>query len=103
MAGAVAVYAVTSRSIRHRSKPLFASSFSWPTQRRIELKLVVGAAIFGIGWGIAGYCPGPAIASLGTGAGQAFIFVAAMLVGSYVGKLLEARVFPSRHEPAPGA
>ena len=96
MLGAVSVYAVAYRVMARRSRPLFASELALPTERRVEPRLVLGAGIFGIGWGLAGYCPGPGITSLGSGASQAFLFVAAMLVGSYAGKQLEDRVLAPR-------
>jgi uncharacterized protein len=100
MLGAVSVYAVAYRVMARRSRPLFASELALPSQRRVEPRLVVGAAIFGVGWGLAGYCPGPGITSLGSGASHAFLFVAAMLVGSYAGKQLEDRVLAPRPDRA---
>jgi uncharacterized protein len=65
-----------------RGKPFFESQFHLPTETGIDAKLVGGAALFGIGWGISGFCPGPAIASLVFGYQQSFIFVASMIVGT---------------------
>ncbi|MFL5019674.1 MAG: DUF6691 family protein [Rhizobium sp.] len=59
----------------------FDNSFHVPTNRRIDAPLVVGSALFGLGWGIGGFCPGPAVASLSVGLPQTFLFVIAMLVG----------------------
>ncbi|HZY33614.1 MAG TPA: DUF6691 family protein, partial [Rhodanobacter sp.] len=61
MAGAVLTTAVGYRLVLRRPRPLLAERFQWPTSRRIDVRLVGGAALFGIGWGIAGYCPGPAL------------------------------------------
>jgi uncharacterized protein len=103
MAGAVGVHFVAYRLIRRRSRPLFAEAFVLPTQRRIDTKLLFGSALFGVGWGLAGYCPGPAIVSLGSGAAQAFVFVGAMLVGLFAGKQIESRLQRTAEEPvAPG-
>lgn len=66
------------------SKPVFDKQFVLPTARNIDLPLVGGSAVFGIGWGIAGFCPGGAIPALGLGDTRAFIFVAAMVAGLLV-------------------
>ncbi len=62
-----------------------------PRNNRIDRSLLVGAAIFGVGWGLSGYCPGPAIASLGFGARTAFAFVAAMIAGIFAAGLVAPR------------
>jgi uncharacterized protein len=66
---------------RADKKPWFSSQFDLPLQKKLDGRLLVGASLFGIGWALAGYCPGPAIASLGTGENDAILFVIAMLVG----------------------
>ncbi len=81
MMGAIAVYFVANRLVTRRSAPLVDSMFHLPTRRDIEPKLVIGAGLFGIGWGLAGYCPGPGLSSLGTGALPALLFVASMATG----------------------
>jgi len=88
MAGAVAITFVGYRFVLARSRPLFAESFHLPTQRNPDLRIVTGAAIFGVGWGLAGFCPGPALTALGFGARGAFIFVAAMFAGMWTARLL---------------
>lgn len=92
MLGAIVVHAVSYRLIRRRSTPLFAPAFLVPSRRDFDAKLLIGAAVFGAGWGLGGYCPGPAIVALpGGGAGVA-TFVIAMLAGMWVtGKLEAAR------------
>jgi uncharacterized membrane protein YedE/YeeE len=62
-----------------------------PTARHIDRRLISGSVLFGIGWGIAGFCPGPALVSLGTGEVKALVFVLAMLVGMGLYELLERR------------
>ena len=84
MAGAVAVTFVGFRYILKLAHPLFTERFYVPTRSDIDRKIIVGPAIFGIGWGLAGFCPGPALVALGEGAGQAVVFVAAMLAGMAV-------------------
>jgi uncharacterized protein len=81
MVGAIAVYAVAFRLIVRRPAPLFGPRFELPTRRDLSADLVLGAAAFGIGWGLAGYCGGPAIASLATGHVDVLVFVAAMVAG----------------------
>ena len=82
MAGAVAVHAVAYRIIRRRRTPLLDAGFHLPTAKQITPQLVIGAAIFGVGWGIGGFCPGPAVASLLSGAASPLVFVVAMLLGT---------------------
>ena len=81
MGGAVAVYALAYRLIRRRSGPLFDAEFHVPASKTIDPPLLVGAALFGIGWGLGGFCPGPALVSLGAAAPNAAWFVLAMTAG----------------------
>ena len=82
LGGAVAVTAVAFRFVRRLARPLFGVEFEHPGPDVIEVSLVAGAAIFGIGWGLSGYCPGPGVVSLGRFAPDAFVFVATFLIGS---------------------
>ena len=75
-----------------RKKPVFESKFALPGQKAIDGKLVGGAAIFGIGWGIAGFCPGGVVPALGLGYSETVIFLAAMIAGIVAARLLRARV-----------
>ncbi len=81
MIGAIGVHLVAYRLVPSWGKPLLAPSFGIPTRRDLDPRLVVGAAMFGAGWGLAGYCPGPALVSVATGASSALVFGGAMLVG----------------------
>jgi len=81
MAGGVAVTFLGYRFLVPKSRPLWAKQFSIPAATRIDAPLLLGAAIFGIGWGLAGYCPGPAVASLASGRMSVFVFVLSMLAG----------------------
>ena len=81
MGGALAVTAVAYRLTLRRGAPLCAPEFRLPGASRIDARLIGGSAVFGIGWGLGGFCPGPAIASLGYGASSSLLFVAAMLLG----------------------
>jgi uncharacterized protein len=82
MVGAIAVHApIYWLLVRRRPAPPFATAFSLPTRRDVDRRLIVGALLFGIGWGIAGFCPGPALASLGKLSPTVLVFVAAMVGG----------------------
>jgi uncharacterized membrane protein YedE/YeeE len=81
LGGAVAVSTLGYRLSLRMTGPLFAKVFDLPTNRRIDIKLLGGSALFGIGWGLAGFCPGPGIAALSLGFIKAFIFSGAMLGG----------------------
>ena len=78
MGGALAVAIPGFYFARGRERPLLAPQFRWPTRNEIDAKLVGGAAIFGVGWGLVGLCPGPAIVNLATLLPQVFVFVIAM-------------------------
>jgi uncharacterized protein len=82
LGGAVAVTIVAFRFILRRPYPFFADRFQLPTKKDIDLPLVLGSAIFGVGWGIAGYCPGPGITALVLGIWNPILFVVALLAGS---------------------
>jgi uncharacterized protein len=92
MAAALVVSAIGFRWARARARPFFAELFQWPTRNDIDRPLVVGAIVFGVGWGIAGYCPGPAIAALGLDPRYAVTFVLAMLGGSLLHRLIVSRI-----------
>jgi uncharacterized membrane protein YedE/YeeE len=91
MLGAVTVHFVAYRWVRGNAAPLFADEFAIPTLRHIDRKLVGGSALFGVGWGLAGYCPGPSIVSLGAGGRDAFVFVVAMFIGMFLVSRYESR------------
>lgn len=103
MAGAIAVTFIGFKLVLKRKAPVFGGQFHLPTRNDADRRLILGSAIFGVGWGLAGLCPGPAIASLGIGSSASLIFVAAMLAG-----MAAARQFPApstgashgRHSPA---
>lgn len=89
MAGAVLVYMALFRVIlRRRRAPLFGVEFHLPTRKDIDLRLVAGSALFGVGWGLGGYCPGPALVSLGAGLLPALVFAAAMAAGMWLETLV---------------
>lgn len=88
MAGGLAVTLPCFRTILKRQQPLFESKFYLPTRSDIDARLILGAALFGIGWGIAGLCPGPALAAMVTLNGSVIIFVISMIAGMAVYHLL---------------
>lgn len=81
LGGAVAVSAIGYQIARRLAKPALAPDFEIPRNRRIDRRLIAGSALFGIGWGLSGFCPGPAVAALSTGALPVAVFVATMLIG----------------------
>jgi uncharacterized membrane protein YedE/YeeE len=92
MAGGLAVTTLGYKFIFRRTSPLVDEKFHLPTQRQIDLPLVGGAALFGVGWGLAGICPGPALADLVTLDPKVLAFVAAMLVGMIAASAWRYRV-----------
>lgn len=94
MAGAIAVGFVAFGVARSRTRSFLGAEMKLPTGRDIDRRLVGGGLLFGIGWGVAGFCPGPALVALGMGESKAVVFVAAMLVGMGIFELLERRRRP---------
>lgn len=81
MGGAILVYAPVYQWLKDRDAPKFADRFHWPTAEDVDVELVIGSALFGIGWGLGGLCPGPAVVAVMTGAAPLLVFAAAMLAG----------------------
>jgi hypothetical protein len=92
MGGAVAVTAVAFRLVLKRPAPLFEKRFFIPLLRSIDFPLLAGAALFGIGWGIGGYCPGPALTALSSLSAETIVFVIAMIAGGLLQRLLFPKV-----------
>jgi len=106
MAGALLVAAPGYALIFHRQAPLLAPAFAIPRNRPIDRRLIAGALTFGLGWGLVGYCPGPAIAGLAFGPAKTWLFVGAMLAGMALHRVLVERrsAHPvARHSRTPGA
>lgn len=82
LGGAVGVTVIAFRFVLRLPRPIFTSKFYLPTKKDIDLSLIFGAAIFGIGWGIAGYCPGPGITALVLGIWNPVLFLIAFMIGS---------------------
>ena len=88
MGGGVVANFIGHRIVTRRAAPLYAPGFSLPTSQNIDARLLTGAGLFGIGWGLGGLCPGPAISSLLLVPGDAVLFVMMMLAGLAVGRML---------------
>ena len=94
LGGAVAVSFLGFRLSRRMARPLFADRFDVPASTRVDPRLLTGAAMFGVGWGLAGLCPGPAIAGLGLGHDGSVVFAAAMLAGMAIHRLVAIKSRP---------
>ncbi|WP_294923361.1 DUF6691 family protein [uncultured Paracoccus sp.] len=88
MGGAVIVAFLGFRLVLGRPAPVFSDAFQLPQRKDIDARLVLGAALFGIGWGLGGLCPGPALATVGLGAPGVLAFVPSMLAGMWVARRL---------------
>lgn len=84
MIGAIGVHFIAYRIVKRRTSPLLADTFMIPDKKGIDWKLLVGSALFGVGWGLGGFCPGPAITSLASLHGEVILFVAMMAAGMLV-------------------
>ena len=92
MGGALVVTFLGYRVVLGKPKPAMAKEFLLPSKQEIDLPLVGGAIIFGIGWGIGGFCPGGALPVIGTGKIEVVYFIAALLAGSFVARQFQARL-----------
>jgi hypothetical protein len=92
MIGAISVHFILYKVIRRRKSPLFSMDWQVPSKKEITPALVLGAFIFGIGWGLGGYCPGPAITSLASFEGRPLIFVISMLIGMLLFNLMDKKL-----------
>lgn len=91
MAGAIAVGSAAFFLAGQRAESLLGAPMKLPTARDIDRRLVIGSLLFGMGWGVAGFCPGPALVALGMGEIKAVVFVGAMLAGMALFELLQAQ------------
>jgi len=94
LGGAVGVTAIAFRFILRRPRPVLENQFNLPKRKDIDVRLIAGAAIFGIGWGISGYCPGPGIALLAAPSWETWVFIPALLAGAALHRLTSARSHP---------
>lgn len=100
MGAGLVVAAIGYRLAFRRTAPLFADAFSLPTRTDLDARLIGGAVIFGVGWGLVGYCPGPALAGLAYGYPQTLAFVPAMIAGLLLAHRVTATPGPARLRPA---
>lgn len=91
MIGAIGVHFLTYKMIRKRKSPLFSAHWHVPQKSEITKSLVIGSVLFGIGWGLAGFCPGPAMTSLTTLSSTALVFVVFMLLGMLIFKVFDKK------------
>ncbi len=91
MGGAVVVTSIGFRLVMKRSSPALFSNFSLPTRKDIDRPLIMGAVMFGIGWGVGGYCPGPAWTAVSAMAPGTLVFIAAMVFGMWLTSTLKNR------------
>ncbi|MEW5703661.1 MAG: DUF6691 family protein [Pseudomonadota bacterium] len=91
MGGAVLVSFIGYRFVLRLPQPVFEKSFALPTLTKIDGRLLLGSALFGVGWGLVGFCPGPAIAAVVYGLPETFLFLAALLAGSALARAVPAR------------
>ena len=89
MVGAIGVNAVAWQWARRRGRPVLAPTFQLPNRTDVDRRLLGGAALFGIGWGLGGYCPGPSLVSLATGTLPVAVFVATMLAGMWIYRIVD--------------
>ena len=102
MGAGLAVTFIGYRLVLARPKPLYADAFSLPETALIDTRLIGGSVLFGLGWGLTGFCPGPAIASLVFGLWPSVLFVAAMAVGMIATKLMMRRAVEGAPHAADG-
>lgn len=100
MGGAILVGLVAFRFAGKRERSLLGEAMRLPTATSIDRRLVLGGLAFGAGWGLGGFCPGPALASLATGGSKALVFTGAMLAGMLVFEILERRTAGTRTRTA---
>jgi uncharacterized protein len=99
MIGAIAIHFVAHKLVLRRSSPLFDTKFHLPSRKDLDPRLLGGAVLFGIGWGLGGFCPGPGLVSAASGSSSALVFV----VGLTIGLLIEHATARAMTRPAPAA
>ena len=98
MVGAIGVHSIAYQLIKKKERPVYEEKFHLPNNKKIDTRLIMGAILFGLGWGWSGICPGPALVSLASGQAPFFFFIGAMLLGMKSYQMLEAKVFSRNKE-----
>ncbi|WP_300055045.1 YeeE/YedE family protein [uncultured Roseobacter sp.] len=101
MAGAVMVTFVGYKLVLKRRRPVFEQTFEIPENRNLDARLITGAGLFGLGWGLAGFCPGGALPALGTGNPEVGVFVAALIAGLLITRVVLMRVAQGQQQKQP--
>ena len=99
MGSALGVTMLGYRLVLRRERPVFAEAFTLPTARDIDARLIGGSAVFGIGWGLSGFCPGGSIPMLGSFSAPVFVFTAAMLIGIFTARTMQNLAMLRRSQP----
>jgi uncharacterized protein len=99
MGSALGVTMLGYRLVLRRERPVFAEAFTLPTVRDIDARLIGGSAVFGIGWGLSGFCPGGSIPMLGSFSAPVFVFTAAMLIGIFTARTMQVLAMLRRSQP----
>ncbi len=102
MGAALVPSAIAYAIVSKMGRPLFAETFHIPENRVIDRQLLLGGTVFGLGWGLAGYCPGPALAGLALGGWQPWLFSGAMLAGMWIHSGTDLSIFRPKAPPVPG-
>ena len=92
MVGAILVHGISYQIIKKKEKPYFANQFHWPTSKDIDFKLMLGTALFGMGWAMSGFCPGPGVASLPGNSDASISFVVWMIIAMVLYNVYQAKV-----------
>jgi uncharacterized protein len=92
MVGGIVVHFLTYKLIRKRKSPLLSAGWHVPTKKELTPSLITGSLLFGIGWGLGGFCPGPAVTSLASFELKPFVFVISMLLGMFLFRLLDSKL-----------
>ncbi len=93
MMAAIPVYFIFWQVMSKRGRPLFDPVSHVPTRREIDKKLIIGASVFGVGWGVSGICPGPAIAAIGAMSAGGVVFLAGILIGTGIERVLDHKLW----------
>ncbi|WP_299671856.1 YeeE/YedE family protein [uncultured Roseobacter sp.] len=101
MAGAVMVTFVGYKLVLKRRRPVFEQTFEIPENRNLDARLITGAGLFGLGWGLAGFCPGGALPALGTGNREVGVFVVALIAGLLITRVVLMRVTQGQQQKQP--